>query len=178
MRGGLTVKKSCLAAILVLVLAAFTPAVWADPVPGTVTRVVDGDTIDVRIAGDTFRVRLIGIDTPESYPNHRVAIQSSELGISDDAVIAMGKAASAHIRKILKSAGNNVLVETDVEETDRYGRLLAYVWTPDGEMVNLAMVRDGYATPLTIPPNVRYSEQFVEAFRNAREEGAGLWADI
>ena len=62
-----------------------------------------------------------------------------------------------------------------VEARDRYERLLAYVWLPDGRMVNRVMVEQGYAQPLTIPPNVEFADVFRAAARAARDAGLGLW---
>lgn len=134
----------------------------AGPVPGeivtTVARVVDGDTIDVAYGGE--RVRLIGIDTPEVYGGAE----------------CFGSEASAHASRLLP-VGTEVSLELDVGERDRYGRLLAYVWrVGDGLFVNEAMVRDGYASVYTVPPNVTYQDVFLAAQREARDAGRGLWS--
>jgi micrococcal nuclease len=122
---------------------------------GTVTAVSDGDT--VRLAG-IGRVRLIGVDTPEVYGRDE----------------CYGHRASAAVRRWLP-AGSRVRYVVGREERDRYGRLLAYVWLPDGRFLNRLLVERGYAQPLTIPPNVEYADQFVRAARRARRAGRGLW---
>ena len=123
----------------------------------TVTNVVDGDTIDVRFAdGQTARVRLIGVDTPEVHGE----------------VECYGQAASDFTRGWL--LGKQVGLEKDVSETDRYGRLLRYVWVGP-QLFNEVLVREGYANVSTYPPDVKYQWRFVEAERAAREEGSGLW---
>ena len=124
-----------------------------------VTRVVDGDTIDVVLAGRTERVRLIGIDTPESV-DPRQPVQCFALE------------ASAFAARHLE--GRRVELEFDAERRDRYGRLLAYVWL-DGRLFNLTLVRRGYAQVYTFPPNVRYVERLLAAQRRARSGSAGLW---
>jgi len=126
-------------------------------------RAVDGDTIDVRVRGQVERVRLIGIDTPETKrPNSPVECYGPE--------------ASAFTTTLLPE-GTPLYLERDVVARDDYGRLLAYVYvTADGTFVNDRLVREGYARPLTIPPNVAHAEDFVEASRSARTEDAGLWA--
>ncbi len=132
--------------------------------PGTATlaRVVDGDTIRVRINGREERVRLVGIDTPESV-KPGTPVQCYAL------------AASARTKALLPK-GAAVRLVRDVEERDRYGRLLAYVYrVRDGLFVNLALVREGYAVTLTVPPNVAHTDEFVAAARDAREHGRGLW---
>jgi micrococcal nuclease len=128
----------------------------------TVVRVVDGDTVEVREAGrgGVVDVRLIGIDTPESVaPGQPVECHAV--------------AASRYTTRRL--AGASVRLEYDVERHDRFGRTLAYVWIGD-ELFNETLVREGYAVVTTFPPNVRYVERFVEAQREARRAGAGLWA--
>jgi micrococcal nuclease len=122
----------------------------------TVTRVVDGDTLAV---GDE-RVRLIGVDTPETVR-------------PGSPVECFGRAASAFTERLVE--GRRVRLEFDVERRDRYGRLLAYVHR-GGRMVNATLVRDGYATPSTFPPNVRHAERFAALARRARHEGRGLWS--
>ncbi|MFZ4518676.1 MAG: thermonuclease family protein [Microthrixaceae bacterium] len=130
---------------------------------GTVRRVVDGDTLVVDLDGEEERVRLIGVDTPESVkPNSPVE--------------CFGKEASKHTAELVPP-GTRVRVELDVEPRDRYRRLLGYVYrADDGLFVNLALARDGFANQLTIPPNVAHEPEFRAAVREARAAGAGLWS--
>jgi micrococcal nuclease len=129
-----------------------------------VTHVVDGDTADVvfRETNHKERIRLIGIDTPETKkPNTPIE--------------CFGREASASLNALLPE-GTAVRVERDVEERDRYGRLLGYVYRAnDGLFVNLEMVRAGMALPLTFPPNVMYTDKFLEAGDAARTAQVGLW---
>ncbi|MGH2839106.1 MAG: thermonuclease family protein [Thermoleophilaceae bacterium] len=120
-----------------------------------VTKVTDGDTIRL---GELGPVRLIGIDTPEVYGG----------------VECFGHEASDFARRLLP-VGTRVRYRVGVEERDRYGRLLAYVWLPGGRMLNRVMVLKGYAQPLTIPPNVEFADVFRAAARAARRAGLGLW---
>jgi micrococcal nuclease len=130
-----------------------------------VKRVVDGDTIVVHVGGRDERVRLIGIDTPETV-DPRKPVQ------------CFGKEASDHTKALLP-AGTAVRLERDAEARDRYGRLLAYVYrASDGLFVNLELARDGYAQLLTIPPNVTYVDQLRAAVAAARHEGRGLWSHV
>lgn len=132
---------------------------------GTVGRVVDGDTIYVRLASGVEKVRYIGIDTPEVHHPTR----GEEPG---------GREATDVNRRLL--GHDPVRLETDVQLRDRYGRLLAYVWIrrPDGgeTMVNAELVRLGYAAVMTVPPNVRHAELFRKLAAEAREHYRGLWA--
>lgn len=127
---------------------------------GRVTRVIDGDTIDVDIDGEIFRVRYIGIDTPET--QHPVRGEEP-----------YGREAAAFNHKLVD--GRRVQLEKDISETDRYGRLLRYVWLPDANMVNALLVARGYARVSTYPPDVRHAQDFLELERLARLEGIGLW---
>jgi micrococcal nuclease len=124
-----------------------------------VVRVVDGDTIHVRIGERVEKVRYIGVNTPEVHHPTRGA----EPG---------GREAAAVNRSLVE--GKRVRLELDVQERDRYGRLLAYVWVGD-LMVNAELLRRGYAQVMTVPPNVRYQGLFLQLQRDAREAGRGLW---
>jgi micrococcal nuclease len=127
----------------------------------TLVKVVDGDTIDVTIDGTKERVRLIGIDTPETKkPNTPVQ--------------CFGPEASAFTTSLLPK-GTPLHLERDVEARDKYGRLLAYAYLADGTFVNFEIIRRGYAHVLTIPPNVAHADEFVGAARAAHAADAGLW---
>ena len=119
----------------------------------TITRIVDGDTIECARRG---RVRLIGIDTPESNQE------------------PFGSQATAALEALIRP-GSTVQLEPDVETRDRYDRLLAYIWS-GRLMLNWVLVRQGWAVVLTFPLNVQYVDWFTEAERRAREEARGLWA--
>jgi micrococcal nuclease len=135
----------------------------------SVESVVDGDTIDVEAGGRTERVRLIGIDTPE------VAHPSSG-GRAANVAECFGDAAAAFTKALLP-VGTPVRLTRDVVARDDYGRLLAYVFrASDGVLVNYELARHGYAQPLTIPPNTRFTSRIVEATRQAEADEAGLWA--
>jgi micrococcal nuclease len=127
-----------------------------------VLRVVDGDTIRVRLDGRTERVRYIGVDTPESVkPGTPVQCFAKRASAANAALVA----------------GRSVRLVADVEQRDRYGRLLAYVYRePDGAFVNAQLVRDGYARPLTIAPNVAHAGELGRLARAARRSGRGLWS--
>jgi micrococcal nuclease len=130
---------------------------------GVVTSVTDGDTIRVRVGeGADERVRLIGIDTPETR-DPRTAVE------------CFGREASAQTA-VLLPVGTRVRLERDVEPRDRYGRVLAYVWRVDDVLhVNEALVSGGWAVPYRFPPNVKYADRFSALGADARRQGAGLW---
>jgi len=125
-----------------------------------VIRVIDGDTIEVQIGEQTYTVRYIGIDTPETvHPSKPVEW--------------MGPEASAANKELV--AGKTVYLEKDVSETDQYGRLLRYVFLEDGTFVNAELVHQGYAQVSTYPPDVKYQEHFLEMQQEAQSAQAGLW---
>jgi micrococcal nuclease len=139
---------------------------------GTVERAVDGDTIEVSVTafGDgpgrgsavaekTYDVRLIGIDSPESVR-------------PGTPVECFGKEAAAAATALLE--GESVRMVKDVEDMDRYGRLLRYVYLGD-ELANARLVLNGYAFAYTYPPNVRHADLLVSLQREARRSDFGLW---
>jgi micrococcal nuclease len=124
-----------------------------------VERVVDGDTI-VLAGGE--RVRYIGVDTPES--------------VKPGTPVQCYAKAASHFNAGLVE-GRRVRLRYDAERQDRYGRTLAYVFrSQDGLFVNAELVRRGYATTLTIPPNVAHADDFRQLARGARRAGRGLWS--
>ena len=128
----------------------------------TVTRVVDGDTIRVEIDGKEYRVRYIGIDTPETVDPRRP-------------VQCFGKETSERNRQLVE--GQVVGLEKDVSETDSFDRLLRYVWVGD-EMVNATLVEGGYALASTYPPDVKHADLFAALQAQAREAQRGLWGAV
>mgnify|MGYP003857138955 CR=1 FL=1 len=172
-----------------LALLLFWPALALALSPGqlqgpvAVLKVVDGDTVELAGLG---RVRLIGIDAPESSPNERARLQARQSGQEVQEVVRLGLLAKRFTEGLLR--GKQVWLELDVQERDRYGRVLAYLyledprgdWSYGGKryrQVNLEILRAGWADPLTIPPNVRYAELYLEASREARAKGRGMWGN-
>lgn len=139
-------------------------------------RVVDGDTIIVNYKGKNERVRLTGIDTPEAVINNK-AKKDSEREKKDLAkIVKEGKRAKSFAENLMEGE-NFIFLEFDVRERDHYGRILAYVYLADGRMVNDLMLKAGYATLMTVPPNVKYKDRFLKSYREARTKKRGLWAD-
>ena len=128
----------------------------------TVIEVIDGDTVDLRIGFRRQRVRLLGIDTPET-KDPRKPVQ------------CFGHEASEHTATLLPK-GTIVRLELDLEEHDAYDRLLAYIWRASDELfVNLDLLDGGFADILSIAPNTAHADQFRTARNLARSTGAGLW---
>jgi micrococcal nuclease len=118
----------------------------------------DGDTVSVIINKKKEKVRLIGIDAPEIGQR------------------PWGKRAKKYLENILSSSGWRVRLEFDVEQRDKYGRILTYMWTKDNRLVNLLMVENGYAMLFTVPPNVKYVNDLRVAQNEARKKGLGIWS--
>jgi micrococcal nuclease len=146
---------------VIVVLGLVLPAAAQSVLEGPVIRIVDGDTIHVRVDGRVEKVRYIGVNTPEVHHPRK----GEEPG---------GRAAAAVNRDLVN--GRRVRLELDAQSRDRYGRLLAYVWVDD-TMINAELVRRGFAQVMTVPPNVRHQSLFLKLQREAREAGRGLWAD-
>jgi micrococcal nuclease len=140
-------------------------AAWPDPPKDALTakvqRVVDGDTFIATVRSRRERVRVIGVDTPESVDPNR----------PDE---PFGEEASTFAKHYLD--GETVQLAGDAEPRDRYGRMLAYVWLRDGTFWNALLAAEGYAQQLTIPPNVTYASLFRRLVGEARRNDRGLWA--
>jgi micrococcal nuclease len=161
---------SCVAVLLFIVATFTTASCSSAPVVdtsgrmhGTVTQVVDGDTIKVKLGSRTETIRLIGVDTPETkHPTKPIE--------------CWGPEASAHTQSLLPS-GTDVVVVRDEEARDKYGRLLAYVTrTSDNLFINLDLISGGWANTLSIEPNTAYAQAFSDAANTAQRLQLGLWA--
>ena len=124
----------------------------------TVSRVVDGDTVDL---ADGTKVRFVGINAPESVDPHRP-------------VQPYGKEASAYVKSLLQ--GKEILLQPGRTPRDKYGRLLAWVWLPDGRLVNALLVQEGYAQTYTFKDNPDHAELIQACEQEARQANRGLWA--
>ena len=132
-----------------------------------ITRVIDGDTIEVILDSKTEKVRFIGVDCPESTTK----------------LEPYGNEASEFTKKWL--TGKDIFLEFDVQKYDIYGRLLAYVWLSSpkeiseqeirNKMFNAILLLEGYAQVMTVPPNVKYVDYFLKFQKEARENNKGLW---
>ena len=122
-----------------------------------VTRIYDGDTVGALVAGRFEKIRMIGIDAPEMDQG------------------AWGRRSKKCIESLIAAEGATVFLEYDVERRDKYGRLLAYIRTKDGRLLNEELLRNGCVVLFTIPPNVRYAGRFRAAQKKAREQKAGVW---
>ncbi|MCI0469264.1 MAG: thermonuclease family protein [Nitrospirae bacterium] len=126
-----------------------------------VTKVHDGDTISIRTSKampfKTEKIRLIGIDAPELRQE------------------PWGRHAKRHLKKLISKSDWLVNIELDIQQRDKYGRLLAYVWDNRGMMINEGMIADGYAVLFTLPPNIKYTDRLIEAQNAAKSAMRGVW---
>lgn len=179
-------RLRCVSLCLVI-LPLLWPARWAAaeqlPEQAVIRKVIDGDTIELK---DGTQVRYIGIDAPEVYrPAHpgdrewRAPQQGYEEGRGQGSAEQWvldpepyGQAATEANRHLV--SGKRVTLEYDMQHYDKYGRLLAYV-SVDDVMVNKELVEQGFAQPLTIPPNTKHAGEFRELVEEARQQHRGLW---
>ena len=127
-------------------------------VSAEVIRVIDGDTIEVTIDGKVEKVRYIGIDSPEPY--------------SEEVPECFSKEASMANRNLVEN--KKVTLVPDLEDRDRYDRLLRYVYVGD-VFVNKELVKDGFAEAINIKPNSTHYNEFLSLEEQARTEGKGMW---
>ena len=139
-----------------------------------IVKIVDGDTFEIRYQGKIEKVRLIGIDTPEAYDNAKAEKDAARTGADIKVIVKQGNEAKNFVKQLVPE-GTLVQVEKDVTERDKYGRLLAYLYFEDGRMINEEIVKAGFANLMTYPPNVRYRDRLLSAYRFARENKKGLW---
>lgn len=127
-----------------------------------VAHIVDGDTFDILVVGERVRVRVLGINTPETVDRSM-------------SVECYGPEASLHAKTLLYQESVRIEIEPKREREDRYGRLLAYAWLSDGTFYNEAMIRGGYAREFTVGKTYSYQREFRQAQTQARTEKIGLW---
>lgn len=125
--------------------------------------VVDGDTLDIAMGGVKTRLRLIGINTPEVVDPRRK-------------VECFGKEASVKAKALLMGSEVSIELDPSQDKYDKYGRLLAYVYLPDGTMFNEQMIEEGYAYEYTYRLPYKYQREFKQAQYDAKRTGRGLWA--
>jgi len=160
-------KKSAVILVISLLSVVLLPYGWISAsAPGGkkvdersvfIDKVADGDSVEAVLQGRRVQIRLIGIDAPE-------------LGQRP-----WGKKAKKYLEELFASSGWEVGIEYDVEKNDQHGRVLAYLRTRDGKLVNEELLRAGLAVIFTFPPNVKYVDRLRAAQIIARENKAGIW---
>jgi len=145
--------------LLITALLVFGACGTASQTKITVTRVIDGDTIEVNISGTLYKVRYIGIDTPE-------------LDDKRAEFCALAQEAARYNRQLVE--GKTIRLEKDISETDQYGRLLRYVYADD-IFVNAELVAQGLAWAKAYEPDTKYQDYLEEWETEARQAGRGVW---
>jgi len=135
-----------------------------------VTRAVDGDTLFLE---NGKYVRLIGIDTPEMHVSNKLYRDARKSNQDVTTIQKLGRQAYEITKNLVE--GKRVSLEFDAERYDKYHRILAYVYLKDGTFLNAEIVKQGYASLMTIPPNVKYADLFTKLYKEARENRRGLW---
>ena len=147
------------AIILSVLLISCAPVNYSDSL---VTQVVDGDTFRL-VTGET--VRLIGIDAPETEYSYKDQREKRERSLD---YYERARRATQFLKELVE--GKRVRLEFDLEKRDKYGRLLAYVYLPDGTFVNAEILKEGHARPMNIEPNVQYADLFQHLYQQAKEK--------
>ncbi|MBL7081343.1 MAG: thermonuclease family protein [Candidatus Omnitrophica bacterium] len=137
-----------------------------------VRRVIDGDTF---LLENGKRLRLIGIDTPEIHGCDKLYRDARRTRSNVRTIMKLGRRSYEFVRNLAE--GERVRLEFDLERYDQYGRLLAYVYLKDGIFLNAKIVEEGFASLMTIPPNVKYARLFHELYQEARANQRGLWKE-
>jgi len=158
----MTKPQHYLLLVLILFLSGISSSAQTNSRWYQVSKIVDGDTFwIINAKGENEKIRLIGVDAPESRKTGK-----KDVGF-------YGKESKAYLEGILM--GKKVRLEYDVSKYDRYKRTLAYVYLENGTFLNAHLIKNGFASVMTVPPNVRHAEQFVRLQKEAREKKRGLW---
>ena len=162
--------------IVFIVLAIFSSVNSYAQQKTTVTRIIDGDILQALYGEREKRIRLIGIDTPESRVNKKAKRDANMSEQDIKTIIEMGRKSKKYVDGLVKR-GDIITIEFDAQERDKYGRLLCYVYLSNGKMLNEEILKSGYAVIMTVPPNVKYKDIFLRAYKQARDRKVGLWEE-
>ncbi len=148
---------------------------WGEKIRAKVLRIIDSDTIECDIEEiEIKRIRLIGIDAPESDENDKLNTYASKYNKSALEIIRLGNESKKFAERLLPK-GSKVFLEFDSQKLDMYERLLAYVWLENGKMLNKITVEEGYADVFIISPNTKYATELLEAQKIAKLSRKGMW---
>ena len=162
-----------LVTFLIILSVVLTSCAKTDYSNILVTKVFDGDTLRL-VNGE--KVRLLGIDSPEMYESDKLFRDAQRTGGDIETIMARGRESYKFTKKLVE--GRRVKLEFDVEKRDKYGRLLAHVFIADTQLfLNAEILKQGYAEPMIIPPNLKYADYFQGLYQEARENKRGLWSN-
>ena len=136
--------------------------------------ILDGDTIKLHINNKNTKIRLIGIDAFETTKSNKAYKQAYQNQFDLDEVIQKGKETKEFLRELLNNK-TEFFLEYDEDKKDVYGRILAYVWTSNTQMINMQIICSGYADILTIDPNDKYADKFETCLESAKQKNLGIW---
>lgn len=139
-------------------------------------KVIDGDTVHLKQNQEIIKVRLIGVDTPESSENDKAFRDAYHSKEDVKEIVAMGKESKRFLSTLLQK-NTDVTLELGTESKDKYNRTLGYLYLDNGNMVNETILREGFGMVVTFPPNVKYVEKFKSAMEYAIRNQNGLWGD-
>lgn len=142
-----------------------------------VTKVFDGDTFEVEISGKKEKVRMLGIDTPEKYDSDKLDRDSERTKKDKETIRRLGSLSSGYTVRLIGGKKVRLIPDSKGDQTDKYGRLLRYVYLDDGTFVNKKIIEDGYATAFR-RFKVSKEKELIEAEKDARENKRGLWGEI
>ena len=162
-----------LVTFLIILSVVLTSCAKTDYADILVTRVFDGDTL--RLANGE-KVRLLGIDAPEMYESDKLYRDAQRSGQDIGAIMALGRKSYQFTKQLVE--GKKVRLEFDVQQRDKYGRLLAHVFISNTQLfLNAEIIKQGYAEVMIIPPNFKYGDYFQGLYYEARENKIGLWSN-
>ena len=141
-----------------------------------VLQIYDGDTILVEFKGRREKVRFIGIDAPESSESAKARRDAARLGVTLQELFVQGVESTKYL-KTLMQRGDEINLEFDTQERDKYGRMLAYIHTLGKKSINEEMLRAGYASLMIITPDNRYQQKFLNQCETAKKQKRGLWKE-
>ena len=161
---------------MLLALCLIMPAIANAQTPDyLVESIEDGDTIIINLDGESRRIQLSGIDTPEDTENAKLKLDIQKKGLSKDTLLELGALATGFLKGDV-AVGQKVTLQGDLSQRDKYGRIPAIVINDKGDSLNLLMVRGGYAILLTrYPLEEKFKAALEEAQQHARSSNSGLW---
>jgi micrococcal nuclease len=158
--------------LLIITVLSLVPAL---ALAQRVVSVIDGDSFQADFGVFIQQVRMIGIECPEATPSAKARREARRMGISMERYLDIGKAATAFVRRVLPR-GLHLRLEFDRDRRDKYGRVLAYVFLPNGKLLNEELVALGYARLFPTQENTQYQRRLRAALARAQQDKRGLWS--
>ncbi len=168
-------RNTLIKPVIYLLGVLYCSGALAKPLPYKLLKIEDGDTIVIEFKDAESRIQLSGIDAPENTRNAKLKLDIKRTGLDATTLRMMGRAATAYLQSLLPP-GSTVMVDANMDEQDKYGRIPAIVSTPNGLQVNKALVENGYAVVLTrYPLDVEFKTHLQHKQIQAQKNHRGLW---